>query len=374
MKTFNVHTSWLLLSLVIGLAYTFATEIYSEEKWFLPVTYGMYVTLLGVCISLLLEIQAKMRKTDDDLQSLADRAQELIDMHRLNSAVSNTRYELQKRKPYVALAGVRTLRKYAKSFYVTSDGYAVEGEQGALTSYEEFWRLLVDKQKKLGFSDAKRLIARITHSNDISLWSLRDRNNAHTLRQLQENFIKAGGIIVRIFIHAAEEPTEEYRQVMDWMEEIGVDARYVSSNHPNIAIDFRYDFLLVRNDVENEHYVAKWYTGSHGMLLDKCEISDVIDDDVLARWNALVHASIAKYQELDVIPLSRQFGEKSTSRRFPRVHSLKRAVGNWARDRGWIEPGHPGRRRYHAQEKKVAALLPPPPPGGSSSEFPGVTP
>ncbi|MBB4634611.1 hypothetical protein [Longimicrobium terrae] len=345
MKRFNVHKSWMLLSLAVGLIYAELTETHAHNDWFEPLTYGIFISMLSVSIALLLEIHSKLEATDEGLQELEQMSQEVIDMLRLNSIVATTRYELQRRKPYVAQAGVRTLRKYAKSFYVTPTGYAVEGEQGALTAYEEFWRLLLEKQRKLGFSDHHRLIARTTHSNDISLWSLRERNNAHTLKQLQEDFIKAGGIVIRIFIHSDEKPSPQYLQVMNWMSKVGVDVRYVSSDDPSVTPDFRYDFLLIMNDADSEHYVSKWYSGSHGMLLDKCEISDVIDDDVLGRWNALVHASTAEYGELDMIPLARQFGEKSTSKRFSRARAWKRKVENWGRDKGLLKPERPVRPR-----------------------------
>lgn len=341
MKSLSIHKSWLVLSLLLGVLYTFATELYANADWFTSLTYGTLVALLCASLSLLLEVQVKLERTDEGISNLATSVQEIIDILRINSDVATTRHELGRRKPYVAQAGIRTLRKYANGFYATDNGYAIEGEQGSLAAYEEFWRLLLEKQKTLGFSDNRRLIARITHSLDIGLWSLREKNNAQTLKQLQEDFVKAGGIVVRILIHTDEKPNAEYIEVMKWMRRVGMDVRYVSSKRSSFSPQFRYDFLLVMNDVENESYVAKWYSSPPGTRLDKCEISDTIDDDLLARWNALVHASIPEYGELDIIPLTRQFGEKSTSSRFPRLYALGRRFTNWGRDHGWVKPELP---------------------------------
>jgi hypothetical protein len=211
--------------------------------------------------------------------------------------------------PLVRNAGKASYKDYSQKFQTTDHGYEVSGEDWSLSAYARVWERLVETQKQIEADGSNRvLIARVTHSNDIEIWNANGpfgRSRAEGMLSLQRDFIKHGGIIVRLLLYRPGESIETYTQVKEAMEEIGIETRLCELD---LTDEAEFDFLwaTTAEDSENQHCVVKWFPVIGGRRLARCEITDLADEDVRRLWRHFAIRSEGKEGSFRNIPKDRQ--------------------------------------------------------------------
>jgi hypothetical protein len=283
------------VSSFIGLGYSLATFHYTDNqnKQFAAITYGLFLAILSWSIALLLPQIRTVPKVKELLQQIQLYQNELENLTNILSQdgtkMTKLRTHLATRSPFMKSVGNTVFDLYVKQIQATDFGFSLEGEHLSLKGYEKFWNSLVISQMKAGTSDSTRLIARITHANDISIW-LEAETISNTILMHQENFINSGGIIIRILVGPYENidvpEAHNYRKVKERMEAINIHVAYVCS----MNVSYSYDFAWIDHPEGGvPGYVVKWYSGAGGQALDKCEILDEVDENIRDVWISLAH-------------------------------------------------------------------------------------
>lgn len=180
--------------------------------------------------------------------------------------------------------GSKVYYNYLRNFRLVDNGFAVEGEQFALSSYAEFWRQLNEEQNIRNALKKPCLIARITHSNEIQIWDPNMEPKAYKQAKLslynsQKEFVKNGGIIVRVLIGREKAPNANYKSIIEKMSEIGIEVKYFDETVYNVP---DYDFLYLAD----EGIVLKWYAAL-GQNLTGFEVTDAVEDEVKEVWETI---------------------------------------------------------------------------------------
>jgi hypothetical protein len=205
-------------------------------------------------------------------------------------------------------AGRASHKDYTQKFQTNDHGYEVYGEDWSLSAYSRVWERLVEEQKQLqSHGNKDMLIARVTHSNDIDIWNANGagRSRAEGLLSLQRDFIRHGGVIVRLLLYRASDSLDKYHHVKDAMESIGIETRLCELDSTD---DAPFDFLWATSNEasENQHCVVKWYPVAGGLRLAKCEITDLADEDVRRIWRHFAIRSENIEGNFESIPHDRQ--------------------------------------------------------------------
>lgn len=193
--------------------------------------------------------------------------------------------------------GFKIWNDYLNAFEITEGGISLEGEELSVKTAVKLWRLLSSKQMS---NTDKPIIARITHSNDISIWLPEEKEAGNELYIFQQQFVANGGIIVRFLIGPTKEPDERYRRAMKRMEDIGIEVRYFYIQEVG---EKDFDFLYLHD----EQFVLKWYSGIQGKNLVGCFISDKQEEEIINRWAALFLKAKNEGKPITKIPIEREF-------------------------------------------------------------------
>ena len=159
---------------------------------------------------------------------------------------------LHQRNNLIKAFGTSLVNAYLEGFQLIPNGYHLIGEYWALKTNVRFWEYLSALQEnKKNANDSQFMIARVTHSNDISVW-IEDykpyRHFSHDLYWFQEKFIKNGGKIIRMLIGPTDTPNEDYQKVIHKMESIGIEVKYFSESE---VVERDFDFLYLANSVRH---------------------------------------------------------------------------------------------------------------------------
>jgi hypothetical protein len=210
---------------------------------------------------------------------------------------------LQGRKIEIQEYGNELIKHYLAGFKLYKGGIALEGEHWSLQSYIQFWQYLAEKQQNISeHKNQNNIIVRLTHSNDINIWRTSSKpykEYAEDAYLFQKKFIKHGGIVVRVLIGEVETPTDDYKEVIAKMENIGIEVKYL----PQSEVPERdFDFLFLAD----EEIVLKWFSGNNGRRLSKCEITDHVEDVVRRTWASLFEKLLERGDPIVSIPKERQ--------------------------------------------------------------------
>jgi hypothetical protein len=306
-----------MLSLGTGLFYTLLERLAGGQPWFVNLVLGLLLTvLLGPAAGFLLDLRSELRQRTDHLERRLDQQiQDLTSSVQANIGVTrDLMRSLHLKKSLADLSGLKQIRELAEEtldehlegFSTEPGGLVVRGEVLSLRVYKQFWVRLVELQKqqreKYGDSDEHRLIARVTHSNDIRIWDPDHSDSARRLLSLQRAFVDAGGRIVRLLVHkdfgGNGDLRKQYEKVQKLMEEHRIEARLL--HHPH---DYGFDLIWV----DPVGLVVKWYSGASGQRVEKCEVLEYVGRDVREQWESLGVATEALNGRIKNIPASRQF-------------------------------------------------------------------
>ena len=243
----------------------------------------------------------------DTISSEMEVARNLVELlSRDTQGVTRTRMSLSKRTDVVQKMGHRTLEEFHRIFRATTAGYTVYGEHQSLVAYSIFWQELARLQRSInklhGGSDAHRLIARVTHSNDVELWMPDHHQIAQDLLDCQKNFADDGGRIVRLFVSPARQADEKYQHTIDQMAAYGVEARFL-----HYGLKYDYDFIWVSNAQHN--IVLTWHSGQNGRGLSRCEVADRAEGNIRRMWRQFGKISEDKDGRFKSIPDSRRLSD-----------------------------------------------------------------
>jgi hypothetical protein len=294
----------IFISALVGVCYGLMTLQFTDDQ-FDALTYGLFVSVILSCLTLLIQQVRRVPRIQDLLQRIQLQQTELKRLIDILSSDGDRVHELRTHlsflKGAIKVVGFDVLDGYIESIKKTEHGFAIEGAFWALRSYEKLWRFIVAEQKRIGNDSDKCLIARITHTNDVNLWIPEKEMRSRVLLRYQREFIEAGGKIVRILIGSAktiDDPEAEvYRQAKKLMEEQGIEVKYI----PKMGEDYSYDFLWIAN----KGYVVKWYSGVGGQALDKCEILDQVDETIIDMWRSLADRAEHEDSPITSIPKGR---------------------------------------------------------------------
>jgi hypothetical protein len=305
-----------VVSTLLGVIYGFVTSKQPGSSDFDSITYGFFTSLLLATFGLLFQQIKTVPKIEHLLQEVKTYEQDLQRLADTLSAdgdrLSKLRTHLASRSPFMKLVGQHILGIYTKQIQTTDFGFTLESEHWALKGYEKFWQHLVEEQQRQGNDDGKRLIARITHANNIKIW-LDEEFLSSTLLMHQGAFVRAGGIIIRILVGPyknLEDPEAKYYlEAKKRMSEYGIVTKYVSS----LNINYSYDFAWIDNPSSpTSGDIVKWYSGAGGQMIDKCEFLDELEEGIRDTWIALAYR-VTKSETADdkeaitqVLPQSRQ--------------------------------------------------------------------
>lgn len=279
--------------------------------------YGIFAAMLFFCMCKLVKIDElqvlnneKKEKVDNAICGLASQSEELKKIsefiHKIEerNLIQFSQHLDSLESDIVKLTGQDFLEEHIRVLGIKPNGFALGEENSALKSYTFFWKRLVERQKGIGNKEADKLIARITHSNDIDIWNVEGSNNeeAKELLDLQGQFIKSGGIIVRILLGKAEEMNSDYIQVADRMKEKGIEVKYLCVNK-----DLDYDFLWVNGgNKDQENFVVKWFSGAGGRKLSSCEILGFVERTIKNKWGKFDTRLSEMNKQIESIPDSRK--------------------------------------------------------------------
>ena len=199
--------------------------------------------------------------------------------------------------------GSSLANKYLNGFELRDHGFHLIGEYWALKTYVLFWDFLSKEQEERKTAgNPENIIARVTHSNDVSIWQ-ESYKPYHPFSQdlylFQKKFVKNGGTIVRMLIGPFKEPDENYKSVISKMESIGIEVKYF---HDEDVAERDFDFLFLAD----EKIVLKWFSGALGKRLAGCTLEDVVDDEVMKTWAALYEKCKERGDPVKSIPDGRQ--------------------------------------------------------------------
>lgn len=291
-------------------------------------TYKILFSLLTFTISLLFTLSSLMIRhfnkipqlknlieTTDDLNSIKENvSQGLVQVTRLNKnheSLYNQLNDLQQedervhdlishlsnKSPMIRDVGLDVISTYLRKIERYNDGFKINGNVWAKEGYIMFWEKMIAEQMEFGFDDDRRMIARVTHSNDIGIWSNSTRVSRRMM-QLQKRFIDRGGIILRCLIGKGEHPSEEYLSTMQEMEGIGIEVRYFDINQVE---ETPYDFLYLHD----ERMILKWFSYQNGKSLGGFSVSQAPESEVVNRWIELYDLAEQQGRPFTKIPPGR---------------------------------------------------------------------
>lgn len=223
------------------------------------------------------QIDKRLTQIEESIGSLQASTQSLQ-----NSVIEEVRAGIGKMKRPVRKATAKIIEDFEQTVSLSNTGVRIDGCEWALRAYQTVWEHLVEEQRRLQSEGKDPIIARITHSNEISVW-IRDSDSViQSLYVLQQTFVDYGGIIYRILIKERGANREPYEEVKKQMESAGVQVYII--DQANYAAAF--DFLLVRDDTGElgGDVVVKWITGATGGKLAAAEVEDSITDVVRRDW------------------------------------------------------------------------------------------
>lgn len=285
---------------VFGLLFFLVNLVFNEGKD-TPTT-----IVFGIFFGLIIDIYItsknhpenteKLNKIEESLNSTDKFISKLIANR---NKVTEIESHLFSRKEILKDVGFKIWNDYLNSFEITESGIYLPGEELALNTSIRIWRFLSIKQSQ---DKNHPIIARITHSNDVSVWLPEENSISNELYIYQKNFIENGGKIIRILIGHPKQPDERYNKVMNNMKEIGIDVRYFSVEEVG---EKEFDFLYLHD----ESFVLKWYSGMNGKNIAGCFISDLPDESIINRWATLFFKAKSNGVPITSIPKEREFSE-----------------------------------------------------------------
>lgn len=264
------------------------------------------VFAISIFLVFLVEIYIAAKDIPDNSSTLDYIGEELqgVDKFVKNLSIDKKRVSeieghLFGREDLVRDFGFKIWNDYLNGFQITEGGLYLEGEELSIKTAIKLWRMLSLKQL---LNPDKKIIARITHSNDISIWLPEENDASNDLYIFQQQFVKNGGVIVRFLIGPSKQPSERYLRAMRKMEEIGIEVRYFYIQEVG---EKDFDFLYLHD----EKLVLKWYSGIQGNNLSGCFISDKQEEEIINRWATLFYKAKNDGNPITKIPPQREFYE-----------------------------------------------------------------
>lgn len=300
MQKYLVETITFVFSLLLGVLFgviTFFTAPDGSDTYsFASFAVGLIVTLLLETVFLSLKCSIDSSNDSRELRvqakELRDLAKMLKESHKHGSQLTvDFQRHIENLNRAVKVSGEAAYRDYLSEFSVTSGGFEVKSEEWAIRAYQRLWEFLVRRQLDMSTSKPSKngvddcIIARITHSNDINIWRSGSEMGRHaeSLLLLQEEFIKAGGKIVRLLLmrDASDESGKRYEDVREAMTKKGIEAIVLPIDEKD---NLPYDFLWATDKEESIQCVCKWFSSAGGWRLASCEITENVDDKVRQSW------------------------------------------------------------------------------------------
>lgn len=259
---------------------------------------------MSIFLTLLIEIFISAKDIPENTNTLSRIDSEMSNVDKFvknlstdKKRVSEIEGHLFGREPFVRDFGFKIWYDYLDGFQITEGGIFLDGEEISIKAAIKLWRILSLKQLS---NSEQRIVARITHSNDISIWLPEEREMSNDLYVYQQQFISAGGIIVRFLIGPNKVPDDRYNRAMKKMESIGIEVRYFYIGDVG---ERDFDFLYLHR----ESFVLKWYSGIQGKNLSGCFISDKREEEIINRWSTLFYKAKNEGNPITSIPKELEF-------------------------------------------------------------------
>lgn len=205
-----------IILIIVGLLYGTLHHFDQIPKGF---NEGFTILLLLLLVELAVEVLIDLRKKND-----LDQAASLLPRASLNGKV------------YAAIK-----HELDNAVKVEKDrvGFRVVHNTLALSSYDTFWKFLIQEQ------DPRKapLHLKVIHSCDFEIWV----NHPFTKSLLERHklFTAKGGIVERILCGNGSSPDEKIRKAASNMKDAGVTVFYHRMNEEGIGHNYSWDFLYV---------------------------------------------------------------------------------------------------------------------------------
>lgn len=135
-------------------------------------------------------------------------------------------------------------QELVRALTLEKEGFRVAHKTLALSSYDTFWRFLVEEQKSRNDKNRYPMHLKVIHSCDFEIWV--DHPLTKSLLERQKDFIKNNGTIERILCGSGSQPDDKIRKAAKNMREVGVIVSYYNMDKEDgISHDFASDFLHV---------------------------------------------------------------------------------------------------------------------------------
>ncbi|MEM6737140.1 MAG: hypothetical protein AAF620_13840 [Bacteroidota bacterium] len=286
-----------------------ALQKYNLTQLTIPVAIAIGI-LTNIALILNFDIFEKIpnvQKLQEDIKREIDSTERLLlALKEEETVIKDIFNRINQRNSILKDFSINLIGTYLKGFSNTSYGIELTGEYWALRTYMEFWDFLVKVQIEKEARGRDCVIARCTHSNDISIWKESDKaykEFSYDLYRLQREFIKHGGKIVRVFIGEDDAANDDYQEVMKRMEQMGIETKYLSQDE---TVERSFDFMYM----PDEELAMKWITGARGRRLAKCIIEARVDLEVKSAWNSLWDKLIEKGDKIESIPEYREHDKR----------------------------------------------------------------
>jgi hypothetical protein len=167
-----------------------------------------------------------------------------------------------------------------------NDGFKVVNHSFSLSTYSEFWSLLIEEQTEREKRKLPPLNVIVVHRCAIQIWL---DASMQSVLDLQFNFVFHGGKVSRILCGRGPKPSSDYCQVAEAMKEHRIDVFYynLDKKEPH----FRCGFLFVK---ENKEAII-WKDDHDGTISEAKYIASPVHEgmDFSKVWESLRDHSIS---------------------------------------------------------------------------------
>ncbi len=239
---------------------------------------GIFFTVLVYIGGFCRQIQRTVNSLEAETHSVSRHLEEFLDLYRSVNNDKSWSKKLQERlenlTSIVGITGTKCLDDYQREFQAINKGFSIQGQEWAMRSYARFWEYLVEEQIRRKSQGHPPLEARMTHSNDLGVWS---SSWASSIREQNRRFKESGGRLLRVFIGTETTPNESYQKQMAEMRQLGVETSYLEQDG---TIEVKFDFLWI----PDLGLVVKWHSSPPEGHLHKCEVLEEVGSHIRNQW------------------------------------------------------------------------------------------
>ncbi|MTB52784.1 hypothetical protein [Lewinella sp. W8] len=299
---------------LISLMVNYLLNVSNGSNLIISLCISLFTFSISLIIAILDRILKNLNEFGLNLRFQANNIKDRISISQINSNLKSLNEYINddRRNELTKSSLLELTSQYFKRLEIQNDSFLIQGEQTILNAYSLFWENMIIEQKRRKKLKKDPLIARITHSNSLRVWSDNGPDQTKDLYKLQKEFIDYGGRVIR-FIGISKAnltPDENTKHVLSKMDAHDICAYYVPAKKDYLEYDYLYLY--------DEKLILRWYTTSGGTHIARMEVVEnaTTEDPAYESWSDLwylcieLHGNAAKERLNGIIPDNRQFSKR----------------------------------------------------------------